>query len=96
MVMVLLLLSPTVMHVFITANPDSSYELLIENPIEEEREEERSSAEEEMKEVKEYTLPCQLAHRDDFGSLAARMHTYELGSYTSDLPIPYLPPEPAA
>ena len=94
--MVLLLLVPTVMHVFITANPDGSYEILIENPIEEEREEERSSGEEEMKELKEYTLPYELAHRDDFGALAARMHTYELGAYTSDLPIPYLPPELAA
>jgi len=93
LVMVLVLLAPTMIHVFVSFQPEGSFELLIENSTEEEREEERSSGEDESKEIKGYTLPLEISHRDDFGSLAARKHAYELGAYSTDFPIPYLPPE---
>jgi len=90
------LMAPTIVLVTDSLVPHISFTGVFENPIEEEREEERSSGEDEVKEYKVYTLPYQLSQRDEFDALAARQHAYELGSYISDLPIPYLPPEPAA
>ncbi len=96
LLLVLALMMPTLVLVVGTMNPNTTLSVVFENPMEEEREEERSSGEDEVKEMKAYSLPLEIANRDEFDASAARQHAYELGTYTFDLPIPYLPPEQAA
>jgi hypothetical protein len=94
LLLVLALMMPTLILVVGSVNPDASLSLVFENPLEEEREEERSGGEDEVKEM-HASLPLEIGHRDDFDGVAARQHAYQLGAYSSELPIPYLPPEQA-
>jgi hypothetical protein len=61
--------------------------------MEEEKEEERSSAEEDMKELKEFTLPSESAKKNDYILLLQIKHNYTIRPYSSVLTVLDLPPE---
>ena len=91
-VLVILLLTPTYFSLIKSLDSDS-IDLVFENPVEEEREEERSSAEDEIKELKEFTLPLEFLDKGSFSIDLAIKHQYAFRAYSSTLPVPYMPPE---
>lgn len=89
----LLMLTPTFISLLTIANPESTISLVMENPLEEEREEERSSGEEDLKELKEFTMPSELASKDTYSTPYLVRYQYTIKQYSSELSVPYMPPE---
>jgi hypothetical protein len=92
-VLALLLLTPTFVSLLSLVHPETSISLVMENPLEEEREEERSSGEEDLKELKEFTLPAELMNKDAYSMILSIRHQYVLSVYSSVFSVPDLPPE---
>ena len=93
MIVVLLLLTPTAVSLLSLAHPDASIGLIMENPLEEEREEERSGGEEDLKELKEYTLPAEQTRNGAATNNLAIRHPYTHKWYSSVLSVLDWPPE---
>lgn len=84
---------PTAIQIIVDS-ADDSFIYIFDNPMEEDREEERSAnGENEIEEVKEFTIPFTISVVLYFESQLINYRNYQLAIYAADLSVPTIPPE---